>query len=156
MAAFQQLFTASMNDEGLVTFLDGSTWDTASDDDYDKADFVRQIEMKDAYGVLIDTVVFATNSLIATYQLLVNKWVVAKYDITGVVDFTKTQKYGFQRLFEVAYNDAIKDTCECGCEGSLVDLCMVDSFYQAAAFAVPTGDGVSFQVNIDSAFTLLS
>lgn len=155
MAAFQQAFSATQDDTGLVTFLDESTWDV-SDEHYDKADFVRQIEMKDAFGVLIDTVVFASNSLAATYQFTVNKWVVAKYSITGVADFVKTEKFGFQRLFELAYIQETVNTCNCGCGDAEADMCMVDTFYQNAAFAVPVGDGVSFQNNIDSAYKLLN
>lgn len=155
MAAFQQDYSATQDDTGLVTFHDDSTWDV-SDEHYDEADFVRKIDLVDAYGVFIATVIFPPLSLITTYQLLTNKWIVGTYDITGVISRTKIHKFGFQRLFEVAFIEAKVEDCNCGCIHSDVDMCDVISFYLKATFAAPIGDGVSYQTNIDSAFKLLS
>lgn len=155
MAAFAQAFSATQADDGTVTYHDDSNWGT-NDQGYDKEDFVRQIVLNDAYGVLIDTLVFPTDSLVVSYDLLTNKWIVAQFNITGVVDFTLTHKDPFQRIYEVAYIQAIKGSCGCKCGNKKPDLCEIDSFYEAAVFAIVPGDGVSYQENIDASYKLLT
>lgn len=156
MAAFAISFTAVENDEGLITFTDTSNWGGANDQGYDKQDFVRILQLTDAYGTIVGILTFDPTSLTVTYQLIGNKWIVAVFTISGVQGYTLTQKYGFQRIYEVAYNDALISLCGCDHKKTGINFCLVDAFYQGAAFAVPIGDGVSYQKDIDLAYNLLT
>lgn len=154
MSAFAIAFSADENDSGLVTFYDISNW-SSNDEGYQKSDFVRSIQIQDAYGTNIVVITFDPNSLDVTYQLTKNQWVVATFNIVGVQNYTKTLKFNFQRLFEVSFNNALLAHCGCGCIGKIPNLCEIIAFYIGASFAVPIGDGVSFQIDIDTSYTLL-
>lgn len=155
MAAFAQAFSATQADDGTVTYHDDSTW-ASNDENYHKEDFVRQIVLTDAYGVLLDTLVFATDSLIVTYALTTNKWIQSVFSITGAANFSLTHKDPFQRIYEVAYIKTILPGCGCKCGNKGPNLCEVDAFDTGSTFAIIPGDGVSYQNYIDSAYKLLT
>lgn len=156
MANFAIAFSASQADDGTVTYTDTSNW-SDNTEGYDKEDFVRQIVLRDAYGVLLDTLVFATDSLVVTYALLTNKWIEAQFTVTGVADYGPLiHKDPFERIYEVAYILATIAGCGCGCGKKKPDLCEVDGFWESAFLSIPTGDGVNYQNSIDSAYKLLT
>lgn len=157
MAAFQLAFTAQQSADGTeVVITDTSNWGS-NDQSYTESQFVRQLVLTDALDNPIETLTLATGTDVATYDVpdKTNPWINITYIATGPVTLQKIQRYPFQRIFELAYLQAIKGNCGCGCIGDNA-MCEVDAFYQGADFAVPIGDAVSYQDNIDSAYLLVS
>lgn len=162
MAAFAPDFTATQDQEA-ITFADTSNW-TDNDEGYLKADYDRSIVLTDAYGVVVSTQLFdvsnpnydATDDIII-YPLATNNWFSVQIQISGAQSFSKTKKIPFQRVFELAYANAVNANCDCGCQPNITDgdLCSADTFYQVAAWAVPIGDGVTYQTNIDAAYNFI-
>lgn len=151
--AFVQSFTASQSgDATTITITDTSNWVPES---LDPSDFVRQIIVKDADDNVINTYEFDGADLTLSYPISVNQWQSITYTITGAFSATLTQKYPFEQLYRLAYVTQIKMNCGC-CDGSGIDMCSVDAFYQGAQFAIPIGDGISYDANINAAYTLLT
>lgn len=154
MATFAPAFTITQSSDGkTLTLVDGSNW-VSNDQGYVITNFVRQIVLTDAFDVVIATIPFPTTELTETYALLVDKWIKATYTAVGVVTFTLLQQYAFYRLFQIAYRNAI--AAKCGCSVNGIDLCSVDAFLSTALFAIPVGNGVEFQNDIDAANAYLN
>lgn len=156
-SAFALAFSASQSSDGtIVTITDLSNW-SDNTNGYTPADFVRELVLTDYLGALIITLTMADDEVSATWDVPAgtNPWVNIEYSAVGPVTLTLTQKYPFQRNYELAYIDQIKGSCGC-CNGKTPDMCMVDAFYQGAAFAVPVADMVNYQDDINSAYALLT
>lgn len=157
MAAFALAFTASQSSDGsTITITDTSPWGAGNNsENYERANFVRSFLLYDAYDDLLDTITLPTTSNVATYDITVNTnpWIKIVFDITGAEDFTLTQKYPFQRYYELLWIEVLKDGCAC-CDTARggTDLCRVTAYYQGAQIAIPLGNGVQYQEFIDSAY----
>lgn len=150
--AFVQSFTANQSGDGtFVLITDTSNWVSES---LNPADFVRQIIVKDADDNVINTYEFDGADLTLSYPIAVNQWQSITYTITGAFSATLTQKYPFEQIYRIAYVQQL--TLNCGCCDKLIPMCDIDAFYQGAQFAVPIGDGISYNVNINSAYALLT
>lgn len=156
MAAFSPSFTATVDGPTgkIITITDTSPWGGASDDNYPITGCTRRFILKDSLGVTIIDILMGASTLVTTYELTTNKWVEIDFIGTGTPAFTKIQKYGFYRIFQLAYMAMLVKKCGCCVTG--VDLCTVDAFLQGAQMAEPIGDGVSFQNNIDTAYAYLT
>lgn len=150
-------FRATQSSDGKTVLIEDLTnWDDDTEG-YTPADFVREFVLTDYLGALITTLIMADDELSATWDVPAgtNPWVNIEYSAVGPVTLSLTQKYPFQRNYELAYIDQIKGSCGC-CNGKTPDMCMVDAFYQGAAFAVPVADMVNYQDDINSAYALLT
>lgn len=150
--AFVQSFTATQDPTGLsILITDTSNWLANS---LDPANFVRQFVIKDSDDNTINTYQMPTNSNVLSYPIAINQWQSITFNITGAFSASLMQKYPFEQLYRLAYVKAI--TASCGCCNDNDSFCDVDAFYQGAQFAIPIGDGVSYDTNITSAYTLLT
>lgn len=157
MSAFALAFTANQSSDGkVVTITDISNW-IGNAESYNITDFTRQFILTNYLGDAIVTLTMIGSALTITWNVPANTnpWVNIQYSAVGPVTKTLTQKYPFQRNYELAYIDAIKGSCGC-CSGKNPDICQIDAFYQGAAFAVPVGDQVNYQDDINSAYALLT
>lgn len=155
MAAFALAFTATQSAIGdIVTITDTSNWGSNTEG-YIQSQFDRQFILTDYNGDLIIAIVIADDELIKTWAvpLNTNPWVAIEYSSVGPVTLSKTQKYPFQRYFELAYKKVIKGNC--GCAGKRFDICQVDAYVYGSELAVPIGDSIGYQNNINSAYALL-
>ncbi len=150
MAAFTPAYSIVQSADGkTLTLTDLTNW-VANDENYQITDFVRSVLLNDAFDEEIATVEFAGTDLVETYTLIADKWVNSFFNIVGAPTFNlPVQKYAFYRQFQIAYRNAIRSGCGCGKRG--IDLCSVDAFITTAEFAIPVGNGVEFQNDIDAA-----
>lgn len=158
MAAFAPTFTAEQSSSGTtITITDTSPYGSGNDENYVVTDFDRQFVLVDAFDDVIDTIVMSASGLVATYDVPVNTnpWIKITFELTGVAEYEKIQKYPFQRYYDLAYINVVNYNCGCGCDDKGIDLCTVDAFYQGAQMAVPVGNGVQYQNYINSAYTLI-
>lgn len=152
MAEFIQSFTASQSsDSKTITITDTSNW---TDTIYNKSAFVRTFVVTDADDVVINTYVMPVDTNVLTYSIAVNQWQVITYNITGAFSSSLIQKYPFEQLYRLAYRTLI--SLSCGCCNDIKGICDVDGYYQGAQFAIPTGDGVSYNTNINAAYALIA
>lgn len=151
--AFIQSFTATQSsDSTLITITDTSNW---SANGLSPSNFVRTFVVTDADDEIINTYVMPVDTNVLTYAIAVNQWQVITYNITGAFSSSLIQKYPFEQLYRLAYLAQIKMGCGC-CDDSGVDMCSIDAFYQGAQYAIPIGDGISYNANINAAYTLLT
>lgn len=150
--AFVQSFTATQSsDSTLITITDTSNW---SANGLLPSNFVRTFVVTDADDEIIDTYVMPVDTNALTYAISVNQWQVITYNITGAFSSSLIQKYPFEQLYRLAYRTLI--SLSCGCCNGIKGICDVDGYYQGAQFAIPTGDGVSYNTNINAAYALIA
>lgn len=158
MAQFSLAFSATQSQDGSkVTITDQSNWGN-NDQSYVQSQFTRTLFLTDALNNPITSIVLATGINSATYNVPANTnpWININYVLSnGPVSPSLLHSYPFQRYFELAYMNEIKDNCGCGCIGDN-QMCQVDAFYQGASFAAPVADSVNYQSYIDSAYKLLT
>lgn len=158
MAAFALAFSAVQDPTtGLfVTLTDTSNW-SDNDENYSEAEFARNFILTDYLGNAIITIPLPTGEESITWQVPpgTNPWVNIDYNVVGPVTIDKIEKFPFQRIYELAFINAIKG--KCGCNTALSpNLCEVDNFYQGAAMAAPIADAINYQNNINSAYAYLT
>ena len=157
MAAFAPSFTITSNSQGtLLTITDTSPWGSASDQNYNKADFVREFVLKDAYGATLVEFTLPINADFVTYAITKNLWIETTFTIDGTVDFTLTKKALFDRLLANAYRSAINESKCCSNDTSLANTNMANLFIQGVNYAVPSANGVDVQKFVDTAYSYVS
>lgn len=150
---FTPAFKIEQSSDGLtLTLTDQSNW-SDNDEGYVITDFARSIIMVDALNNAIGTVDFPASELVEAFSIVTNQWVKAQLTIIGEQNYDLIQKYGFYRLFQLDYRKAIVGNCGCGKSG--IDLCSTDAFLSTAQMAIPIGNGVEFQNDIDAASAYL-
>lgn len=157
MGAFALVVTGVQSGDGkIVAITDGSDY-TNNDQGYLPSDFVRNFIITDYLGNLLTTISLDSTQLTATYNVPnnTNPWLQIQETAVGPANYTDTVKLPADRNYQLAFIDVIKGNCGCSCRGDNT-LCEVDAFYAGAAYAIPIGDPVSYQTNIDAAYKLVT
>jgi len=142
-------FSASTNSDGtIVTITDTTSGGPVSGS-------IRSFVLTDSLGDPLETIPLADGVLTATYDITVPQWINIQFLNTGTSPFDITQRYGFDRILQVAYGTALVDGCGCGCNGERLDWAGIDAFITGYEFAYPIGDAVTWQSDVDAAYTLL-
>lgn len=142
-------FTATQNSAGTtIEISDTSTGAPISGS-------VRSFILTDYLDNPLVTLPLASDEVTVTYTIAVPTWINIRFLNTGTSPFDFTQRYGFNRVYEVLYQQRLQGSGGYGCGGSKVDFCAVDAFETAAAYAEPLGDAVNWQNYTNAAYALL-
>lgn len=158
MAVFSPAFSITQSGDGkLLTITDNSNWGAGNNDqNYERANFVRTFVLKDAYEVVLATLILPTNSNVVTYEMTKNLWIVTTYTAVGVVNYSLIQKELFDRLMAIAYRNAINSESCCSNQRGLSNINMASLFLTGVDFAIPIGNGVDVQKFEDTAYSYIS
>lgn len=149
--AFIQSFTAVQSGDGLsVIITDTSNW---ADNSLNPANFVRQFVIRNSLGTIIGTYAMPTNASTLSYPIAVNQWQAITYNITGAFSLSLLQEYPFEQIFRLADAKAIALLCGACCDNNIS--CSVNDYYRGAQYAIPIGNGIAYDANINAAYHLL-
>jgi hypothetical protein len=151
---FEPSTTASQNSTGLVTtFLDTSNY-TDNDEGYVKADFTTNtIQIYDAYGVLLQTSNFLTSDEV-TFEQTADTWFTIVRTLAGIASYEVTEKFALNRITTNKLQDVLSSGC-CQGRSNEANLCKVNTFLQDADYAIPIGNAVRWQLDINNANSYL-
>jgi peroxiredoxin len=156
MAGFIQNFKFVQSADGKTgTFTDLSTW-TSNDENYTRALFTRTVVLVDAFGDEISSHVIPANTDVFTIDLTKDLWIEVQgtYDeIDGSGHFEKTIKVPLRRFFIIAFKKKVRFAKDN--KSTLESLSHALVFIKAADDAIPVGDGVEYQENIDAAYSFI-
>ncbi len=159
MPVFALSVSAQQSPDGkTVTINDDSNWGVGNNDsNYTTAMFTRELILTDAEDNPIIIIPLGIGILSAIYNVpeKTNPWLNIDLSVVGPVTLDKTVKLPAQRYFELAYIDSIKENCGCSCLGDVIG-CEIDAFVTGSLFAIPIGDSVNYQADIDAAYKLLT
>ncbi len=155
MAAFAPSTEAIQSDDGLtVTFTDNSNY-SSNDEGYIKSQFTTNtIVIKDANGVVLQTSNFLTSDTV-TYVQTADTWFTTVRTLAGVASYTKTEKFGLHRMTTNKFEDALTKIGCCASAKDKSNMCMADAFLFGADMALPVGNSVKWQQNVNSSNSYL-
>jgi len=155
---FTPNFTAQESSDGkTVTFTNTSNFGT-NDQNYQIADFtVNKLELKDAYGSVIQEINFPTSGAdtnVIRFTLPSDIWIEAKLILSGPASFTKILKFPFYKMFMLKSKGILRNNIRK--QVLFGDFSKSQFFKDVAVDSIAIGDGAEFQDNIDAANKFLS
>lgn len=159
MAAFTPKIGAEQSaDAEVLTLIDLSNW-VGNDENYNIANWVRQVVIKDSSLSIIATVPFPGNSLTVNYAVAKDQWFKLEYSAIGTPSFAAIATIGLNRY---AHNKKLK-LMNCACSGGCGGYKCVNSKLMAAEpyltgseYAAESGNGVQFDDAIANAYAYLN
>lgn len=155
MAAFAPSTEASQSANGLVvTFLDTSNYGDNTEN-YTKSDFTTNtIQIYDADGTLLQTSDFLTSDTV-TYNQTSDHWFTTVRTLAGVASYSRTEKFGLKRITINKLEKVLASGC---CQGMANEsnLCKAITFLFDSDYALPVGNSVAWQKDVDNANSYLN
>jgi len=150
---FTPSISVEQSDDGkTITYRNTSNFGD-NDDSYDESDFTtNELVLTDAYGDIILTEDFPTsgpdlNKIV--HVITKDQWIDARLNLAGIATYTKLVRNGFYRIYQQAAKPYLQAGC---CKPKNCDnFGMSQMFRDAAVDAIPIGQSIEFQENIDSA-----
>lgn len=141
-------FTAQESSDGKTITLTDTTSPVISG-------AVRSFILTDYLGAPLATLPLATGVLTATYSITGPTWINVRFLNSGSSPFDITERFGFSQIYKNLYGDSLVKTGDCGCSGKGIEWCDIDAYDRGADYALPIGDAVRWQNDINAAYTLL-
>lgn len=153
MAAFAPILDVSISDDGkTITYTNASNFDDNTEGFTEDQFTTNELILRDGYGDLLETIPFPTtgediNKIV--YEIDKDQWIDATLNLAGVASFTKLVRSGFYRIYMQAAKPYLQGGC---CHMKHCDMFGKSQLFKdAAEDAIPIGDSVEFQENIDAA-----
>lgn len=149
--------SVQQSDDGKTIIYTNTSNFGTNDQGYLESQFTtNQLILKDAYGDIIQTIQFPTSGSdknIIRFAIIKDQWIDATLVLAGVASYTKLVRSGFYRIYMQAAKPYLQGGCchmkHCDAFGKS------QLFKDAAEDAIPIGDSIEFQENIDAANSFL-